>query len=133
MDESIIPVDFMEAGQIIDDDILKCLIKPMRKGVYCTLLMDCCHSGTVADLPYKMGADDQKMSLESNFDQRTAEEMIAEDARKEEARAKGGGDGVGGGNGDKSYNPADGIPIIRHTATKKDEPPPPPPGCCLIL
>lgn len=143
MDESIIPVDFREAGQIVDDDILKYLIKPMRKGVYCTLLMDCCHSGTVADLPYRMGADDPKMSLEPNFDQRTAEEMIVEDAPKEQARAAG-ADGTGGGtagtNGTGTvaeplpYNPADGIPIIRHTPTaKRDEPPPPPPGCCQIM
>ncbi|GKY96483.1 hypothetical protein MPSEU_000607700 [Mayamaea pseudoterrestris] len=145
MDESIIPVDFREAGQIVDDDILKYLIKPMRKGVHCTLIMDCCHSGTVADLPYKMGADDQKMSLESNFDQRTAEEMIADDTSKEQARM--GGDTRNGGNGgdfDKDgkpsvapplpYNPADGIPIIRHAAVKKEEaPPPPPPGCCQIM
>ena len=119
----------------------------MRKGVYCTLVMDCCHSGTVADLPYKMGADDPKMSCEKNFDQRTAEEMIVEDAPKEQARAAG-TDGTGGGGAaddDKEgkptvadplpYNPADGIPIIRHApaAKKDDTPPPPPPGCCQIM
>jgi hypothetical protein len=31
-DESIMPVDFMEKGQIVDDDILNNLIKPMAKG-----------------------------------------------------------------------------------------------------
>jgi hypothetical protein len=45
-DESIIPVDFQTAGQIVDDDILKTLVKPMAEGVHCTILMDCCHSGT---------------------------------------------------------------------------------------
>jgi metacaspase-1 len=53
-DETIIPVDFQKAGQIIDDDILKILVIPMRKGVYTTVIMDCCHSGTVMDLPYVM-------------------------------------------------------------------------------
>jgi hypothetical protein len=144
MDESIIPVDFREAGQIVDDDILKYLIKPMRKGVHCTLLMDCCHSGTVADLPYKMGADDSKMSFEPNFDQRTAEEMIKDDAPKEQARVGDHGGADDGQSDDKTgkptvaeplpYNPADGIPIVRHAASKKEEaPPPPPPGCCVIL
>lgn len=145
MDESIIPVDFKESGQIIDDDILRYLIKPMRKGVHCTLLMDCCHSGTVADLPYKIGADDLKMCLEPNFDQRTTEEMDADKTPKEQAKANGAAGGSGGGSGSNQdgeptvedplpYDPADGIPIIRHAAKEKDEtPPPPPPGCCQIM
>jgi hypothetical protein len=43
-DETLIPVDFKTAGQIIDDDVLKILVKPMRAGVHVTVLMDCCHS-----------------------------------------------------------------------------------------
>jgi hypothetical protein len=43
-DETLIPVDFKTAGQIIDDDVLEILVKPMRAGVHCTVLMDCCHS-----------------------------------------------------------------------------------------
>lgn len=31
-DESLIPVDFRESGQIVDDDVLKYLIKPMAEG-----------------------------------------------------------------------------------------------------
>jgi len=38
-DETLIPVDFQSAGQIVDDDILKILVKPMRAGVTCTVLM----------------------------------------------------------------------------------------------
>ena len=44
MDESIIPVDFREAGQIIDDDILADLIKPMPEGgtfVLCCAVLCC--------------------------------------------------------------------------------------------
>ena len=45
-DESIIPVDFRENGQIIDDDILEFFVKRMKGGVFCVVVMDCCHSGT---------------------------------------------------------------------------------------
>jgi hypothetical protein len=43
-DETLIPVDFKTVGQIIDDDILDILVKPMKAGVHVTVLMDCCHS-----------------------------------------------------------------------------------------
>ena len=41
-DETLIPVDFRSAGQIVDDNILDMLVKPMRAGVTVTVLMDCC-------------------------------------------------------------------------------------------
>jgi hypothetical protein len=152
-DESIIPVDFKEAGQIIDDDILSYLIKPMRKGVHCTLLMDCCHSGTVGDLPYKMGADDKKYSLERGFNTDTVDEIIKNDtaaAGKKGAAAAIGGKGAGssgggkpdGGHADRGrgvrnaplpYNPEDGIPVKINAIKKEDPPPLPPPACCNIL
>jgi hypothetical protein len=66
-DETLIPVDFRSAGQIVDDDILDMLVKPMKKGVTVTVLMDCCHSGTVLDLPYRFGADDTKMRLDQKM------------------------------------------------------------------
>ena len=44
-DESLIPVDFRENGQIVDDDILDIFVKKMKGGVFCVVVMDCCHSG----------------------------------------------------------------------------------------
>lgn len=44
------------------------LVKPMKAGVTATVLMDCCHSGTVLDLPYKFGSEDRHMQREEKFD-----------------------------------------------------------------
>jgi len=52
LDETICPVDFKSAGQIIDDDINDLLVKTIPEGARLTALMDCCHSGTGMDLPY---------------------------------------------------------------------------------
>lgn len=65
-DETLIPVDFQSAGQIRDDDLLEHLVKPMKAGVLVTCLMDCCHSGTVLDLPYNFTADGKHSSMEQN-------------------------------------------------------------------
>ena len=50
-DSCIVPVDFIDAGFIIDDDILNII-----KGIKCPamILSDSCHSGTVCDLPYSI-------------------------------------------------------------------------------
>mmetsp|Transcript_1357 Transcript_1357/g.3008 ORF Transcript_1357/g.3008 Transcript_1357/m.3008 type:complete len:312 (+) Transcript_1357:100-1035(+) len=66
-DETLIPVDFKRAGQIIDDDLYKHLVKRVPKGVRVTVLMDCCHSGTCLDLPYEINATQTKMSLNQGF------------------------------------------------------------------
>jgi hypothetical protein len=52
-DEALIPLDYQTVGFIRDDDLFDTLVKPLPEGVMLTCLMDCCHSGTVLDLPYK--------------------------------------------------------------------------------
>lgn len=67
-DETLIPLDFKKAGQILDDDLYKRLVTKMAKGVNVSVLMDCCHSGTALDLPYEINATQSKMSLNQGFD-----------------------------------------------------------------
>ncbi len=51
-DETICPVDYESAGFIIDDLIYSRLAVRLPAGVTLFSLMDCCHSGTIFDLPY---------------------------------------------------------------------------------
>ncbi|KAL7900652.1 hypothetical protein HDV63DRAFT_415835 [Trichoderma sp. SZMC 28014] len=51
-DEVIYPVDFQQAGHIVDDEIHFRVVKPLRPGVRLTAIFDSCHSATVMDLPY---------------------------------------------------------------------------------
>jgi hypothetical protein len=50
-DEVLYPFDFEEAGVITDDQLHVCLDK-FPNSCQITLLVDCCHSGTQADLGY---------------------------------------------------------------------------------
>merc|ERR1719445_49500 len=63
-DETLIPVDFMSAGQIRDDELFVTLVGAMPRDVTLTCLMDCCHSGTILDLPYIFKADGQSDQME---------------------------------------------------------------------
>lgn len=51
-DQVICPVDYAKAGCIVDNDIFKILAEGLPAGVRLTVLFDCCHSGSMLDLPY---------------------------------------------------------------------------------
>lgn len=51
-DEVVYPVDFREAGHIVDDEIHSLVVKPLKPGVRLTCIFDSCHSGSAMDLPY---------------------------------------------------------------------------------
>eukprot|EP00531_Pseudo-nitzschia_arenysensis_P007343 CAMPEP_0116141278 /NCGR_PEP_ID=MMETSP0329-20121206/14296_1 /TAXON_ID=697910 /ORGANISM="Pseudo-nitzschia arenysensis, Strain B593" /LENGTH=457 /DNA_ID=CAMNT_0003636449 /DNA_START=149 /DNA_END=1522 /DNA_ORIENTATION=- len=55
-DETLYPVDHARAGQIRDFSLFNHFVKPMAAGVTVTCVMDCCHSGSVLDLPYSYRA-----------------------------------------------------------------------------
>jgi Caspase domain len=51
-DEVILPYDFKQSGLIRDTLIFKTLVAPMRYGVTLTVMIDCCDTGMVFDMPY---------------------------------------------------------------------------------
>ena len=51
-DEVICPVDYATSGMITDDYIYQNLVVKLPKSVTLFSLMDCCHSGTIFDLPF---------------------------------------------------------------------------------
>lgn len=56
-DETLVPVDFKTAGQITDDEIHSIICKPLPAGAQLISFIDCCHSGTVFDLPFTYKLD----------------------------------------------------------------------------
>lgn len=53
-DETLVPVDYQQNGMISDDELRKLLVLSLPSGVRLTAVLDCCHSGTGMDLPYKI-------------------------------------------------------------------------------
>ncbi|KAK2767150.1 Ca(2+)-dependent cysteine protease [Onygenales sp. PD_12] len=51
-DEVIYPVDFRQAGHIVDDEMHRIMVKSLLPGVRLTAIFDSCHSGSALDLPY---------------------------------------------------------------------------------
>ena len=51
-DEVIYPIDYKEAGHILDDEMHTILVNPLKSGVRLTCIFDSCHSGSALDLPY---------------------------------------------------------------------------------
>ncbi|KAK4960400.1 Ca(2+)-dependent cysteine protease [Elasticomyces elasticus] len=51
-DEVIYPVDFRQAGHIVDDEMHRVMVSPLQPGVRLTAIFDSCHSGSALDLPY---------------------------------------------------------------------------------
>ncbi|WFC98929.1 Ca(2+)-dependent cysteine protease [Malassezia yamatoensis] len=50
--ETILPLDFQQTGQMPDDELHARLVRPLPVGCRLTALFDSCHSGTALDLPY---------------------------------------------------------------------------------
>jgi hypothetical protein len=53
-DETLIPCDFQQAGQITDDELHSNIVQNLPKGCRMWVVLDCCHSGSALDLRYKV-------------------------------------------------------------------------------
>jgi metacaspase-1 len=52
MCETLCPMDFHQAGEILDYEMNKILINPLPQGVKLHAIIDACHSGSALNLPY---------------------------------------------------------------------------------
>ena len=55
-DEALVPLDYQSAGMITDDEIYARVVGRLPDGVRLTAVLDCCHSGTLLDLPFMFEA-----------------------------------------------------------------------------
>ena len=53
-DETIVPYDYLRNGQITDSDLAH-IFSELNPAARLTTVFDCCHSGTILDLPYTFG------------------------------------------------------------------------------
>eukprot|EP01059_Diplonema_ambulator_P025900 TRINITY_DN43012_c0_g1_i1.p1 TRINITY_DN43012_c0_g1~~TRINITY_DN43012_c0_g1_i1.p1 ORF type:complete len:379 (+),score=98.48 TRINITY_DN43012_c0_g1_i1:57-1139(+) len=60
-DETLIPEDYTSAGVITDDDLFRELVMTVPVGVRLVCIMDCCHSGTILDLPFLFAATENNV------------------------------------------------------------------------
>lgn len=58
------PIDYDTAGVILDDDLYDIFVKGLKPGVHVVALFDCCHSGTLLDLPYIFKANGEYSRME---------------------------------------------------------------------
>ncbi|KAF2198411.1 peptidase C14 [Delitschia confertaspora ATCC 74209] len=68
IDDSIVPVDFEQRGQISSTVLHEHLVTRMAAGCTLFIVMDCCHSGSAVELPFVYRSDaDGNISLLDNL------------------------------------------------------------------
>jgi len=54
MDETLYPMDYLDAGEIVDDEIFEDFIMHICRGVVLNAVVDSYHAGSVFDLPFEL-------------------------------------------------------------------------------
>ncbi|KAF2010600.1 peptidase C14 [Aaosphaeria arxii CBS 175.79] len=68
IDDSIVPIDFEQRGQISSTILHEHLVTYMAPGCTLFIIMDCCHSGSAVELPFVYRSDsDGNISLLDNL------------------------------------------------------------------
>jgi len=72
-DEALCPLDYESVGLIRDDEFFRYLVAPLQQGACLTCVIDCCHGGTMLDLPYLVKAPEhdgagEVMQANADFD-----------------------------------------------------------------
>ncbi len=52
LDECIVPSDYRESGNILDDELHVTVVEALDKTAHLTAIFDCSHSGSILDLPF---------------------------------------------------------------------------------
>jgi hypothetical protein len=84
-DEAICPVDYRDAG-VITDDILKRLFRYFNPATKVTCVFDCCHSGTIGDLTYRL-SDTNEHTIESKDSACAADIVLISGCRDDQTSA----------------------------------------------
>eukprot|EP00744_Colponema_vietnamica_P018940 GILI01026760.1.p1 GENE.GILI01026760.1~~GILI01026760.1.p1 ORF type:complete len:471 (-),score=93.82 GILI01026760.1:30-1349(-) len=71
--QMLVPMDFQSEGVIVDDDIFELMVRNLPEGVRMTAVMDCCHSGSLMDLPFTFVPDPRQAQLAAGNFRMTAE------------------------------------------------------------
>jgi uncharacterized caspase-like protein len=64
-DEALVPCDFRMSGLLKDDLLRKTVVDQVPAGVRLLAILDCCHSGSVFDMPFKVliNSDDRSVKI----------------------------------------------------------------------
>ncbi|KAJ3211373.1 hypothetical protein HDU83_008161 [Entophlyctis luteolus] len=82
MVDCLVPLDYQSAGCIDADFLHRCIVHALPAGVKLTVVMDCCHSGTMLELPYtyRPSAEDGSMTKKDQL-QKVVEDVTSLFAR----------------------------------------------------
>lgn len=91
-DEAIVPSDYEKNGLVLDDTIFQLLAGGLPHDAHLVCVFDCCHSGTVMDLPYIFSAtgeavhaieEGEQLQMQANpaFNMEFAQQLLGAIAR----------------------------------------------------